>query len=312
MSIGQQRLAAVVLRRLVLRRAPGRARPARWAGPPRTSGRSRRPRGGSGRGRRAGRRAVGTPSRGPRPARRRGRRARSAVGRLRRGQPARPGAGDLLERGRQRLDRARGRGRWPSPPRPRPARSRRIASPSSRIEVRTGTAWVTSLAPMKMTATCGSTGSTRSTWPCEVLGLGADLRHRRSGRPGGPRPRRRRRPGMAPGVSSTVVDAVAGRGRVADQGDLERRPGTTVAVPAGRGRRVALGVADGAAGELGLGAQDAPDGAADHGEAAPAVARRAAWPFHPWSRGHCTNAGPTQRPPVRSPSAINASRGVFA
>jgi hypothetical protein len=42
------------------------------------------------------------------------------------------------------------------------SRSRRTAWPSSRTDVLIVTLWVTSLAPMKMTATCGSVGSTWS------------------------------------------------------------------------------------------------------------------------------------------------------
>ena len=191
MSIGQQGLAAVVLRALVLARAPGRGRPARSAGRPRTSGRSRRPRGGSGRGRRAGRRAAGTPSSGPRRARRRARRAPAtavAWAAASRRDQARAtclsggASGSIVPRSGQVAITT-------STPAPR---SRRIwAVTSSRTEVRTVTAWVTSLAPMKITATWGSSGQ----HPVDLAGAGPWTGRRpwppRSGRPGGRRPRPR-------------------------------------------------------------------------------------------------------------------------
>ena len=97
---------------------------------------------------------------------------------LRRGQPPRPGARHLLERRRDRLDGAEvGAGADED-------RHARVPEPAHGLgEVRRRTAagrtrWVTSLAPIRITATSGSIGSARSSWPPEVGGAGADLRER--------------------------------------------------------------------------------------------------------------------------------------
>ncbi len=69
-----------------------------------------------------------------------------------------------------------------------------------------------------------------------------------------------------------LVDAVADRAGVAEQRHLQRRPGAALAVPP---RRVGSGIlersADGAAGQLRLGGEDAHQGGAEHGDTAPAV-----------------------------------------
>ena len=71
------------------------------------------------------------------------------------------------------------------------------------------------------------------------------------------------------------LHAVPGRGGVAEQRDAHRRGGTAASVPAGGVRRRVLDHrADGLAGQLGLGRQHAVETGAEHGEPASAVRRR--------------------------------------
>ena len=140
----------------------------------------------------------------------------------------------------------------------------RTATPASREpadrlgqvahRLRTGrTRWVTSLAPIRITATSGSIGSARSIWPSRSDGPRADHRERAQvdpavgllGQPAGE---------QRAGGLLDPVDAVPGRAGVAEQRDLDRRAGPAAAVPAGRvGRRLVAGVADRPPGELRLG-----------------------------------------------------------
>ncbi len=67
------------------------------------------------------------------------------------------------------------------------------------------------------------------------------------------------------------VDAVPGSARVAEQCDPDGRPGATSAVPTSCvGRRLVAGVADGPAGELGLGVEQAVEPGAQQRESADA------------------------------------------
>ena len=80
--------------------------------------------------------------------------------------------------------------------------------------------------------------------------------------------------GAKPGSRGLLdaVDAVAGRARVAQQGDLDRRRGSTPPVPPGRVRHAApVGRADRPARELCLGSEYAVEGRAQHREAAAPV-----------------------------------------
>ena len=71
-----------------------------------------------------------------------------------------------------------------------------------------------------------------------------------------------------------ALDAVPGRAGVTQQRDLDRRAGTAAAVPAGRVGRRARRLADGAAGQLGLRAEQAVEPGPEHGQATAAVRRR--------------------------------------
>ena len=219
--------------------------------------RSRRPTGGSGRARTA------APGRRRTPGRARAERDGAAArlddrDRLRGGEPARPEPRDLLERRRRAARPCPGRGRCRRPPRRRPraagGRRRRAAAPTPTA----ARAWVTSLAPIRMTATSGSAVQRLVDLAVEVA---------RSAR----RPRRRERrwtrrsaPVGEPGGQQRAgrlldaVDAVARGAGVAEQRDLERRR------RCGRGRtsRSASGGSPSAlpiapAGQRGLGAQHA-------------------------------------------------------
>ena len=129
---------------------------------------------------------------------------------------------------------------------------------------------MTSLAPIRITATSGSVGSARSIWRVEVRGHRADDGEaaqvhpavRLLGQPAGQ---------LGAGRLLDPVDAVPGGTGVAEQRDLDRRPGTTAAVPAGRVRRVVVEAADGLAGDLGLDPEHAVQGSSEQREAASAV-----------------------------------------
>ena len=118
------------------------------------------------------------------------------------------------------------------------SRRRRTPSERWRTEAAGSTVWVTSLAPIRITATSGSIGSARSIWRVEVGGRRAD--HGELAQvdpPVGPL-------GQAAGEQRAgglldPVDAVPGGAGVAEQRDLERRAGAAAAVPAGGvGRRL--------------------------------------------------------------------------
>ena len=135
------------------------------------------------------------------------------------------------------------------------------------------TRWVTSLAPIMITARSGCSASTSSTWPTSAEDCApttATLRSRTGRRASADRPSAiRARRGVGVGVH-----AVAGGRGVAEHGQHQRR--RSPARHAGRrphpvgARRVGLGRRDPAAGQLRLAVDQADHGGAERAEAAAA------------------------------------------
>ncbi len=191
---------------------------------------------------------------------------------LGRGQPPRPGAGDLLERRRDRLHGAEvgaGADHDRHPGLLEPAHGLgQVADRSG------GTDPVGDVVGAdQQHRDVRLDGQCPVELPGQVGGAGADLGERAQVDP----PVGALRGAAGQQRAGRLLDplhAVAGRARVAEQHDLDRGTGPAAAVPAGRvGRRHVAGLADGVPGELRLGPQDAVEGAAEHGEAAPAVRR---------------------------------------
>ena len=110
-----------------------------------------------------------------------------------------------------------------------------------------------------------------------------------------------------PGGLLDTLDAVAGRTGVAEQGHLDRGAGSAAAVPAGRvGRGLLEDRPDGLAGQLGLGRQDTVETCAQHGEPAAAVGRGgrelACCCCLPHTASVVTAGGPSGPPRRRRPS----------